>query len=165
MMRQICMFLTVFALTTARAEKVTECPEGGDATAVGWETLNERWVRNHYADGSITMSDRETGLMWVHDAGAHGRMNWQKAMEHCANLDYAGYGDWFLPDHRQLEALYPHLERFTGIPPQFKWYWSSTSPERSEGLARDVNMDTGRAGYYDKVAGDFFWVWPCRVAR
>jgi len=32
--------------------------EGGDPTAVAWVEINDRWVKNIYANGDITMSDR-----------------------------------------------------------------------------------------------------------
>jgi hypothetical protein len=36
------------------------------------KSINERWVKNIYADGPVTMSDRTTNLIWLYDASMFG---------------------------------------------------------------------------------------------
>ena len=48
--------------------------------------------------------DSTTGLMWQknYDSGTY---NWQAALKHCEDLQYAGYDDWRLPDKNELASL------------------------------------------------------------
>ena len=132
---------------------------GGDPDAVVWEVVNHRWVKNHYADGAITMSDRDTSLIWVYDADANGTANWDTAKSWCSGLVYAGYDDWFLPNRSQLSAMYSQKSVFKDV--QSSRYWSSTP--NSGGVAGYVNMSNGDARYY--VTHYEFWVWPCRSGQ
>ncbi len=143
---------------TVRVSAEATLPEGGDATATGWQVINERWVRNFYADGAITMSDRDTDLMWVFDANANGQRNWDNAIAHCNNLTYAGHSDWFLPDRYQLVAMYSQKSVFADV--QAAWYWSSTHFSIS---AYYVNMSNGNVNY--DFRSNSYWVWPCRSGQ
>jgi hypothetical protein len=142
----------------ADAERVLEDvrPDGGDPTAQHWEIVNERWVRNYYADAAITMSDRQTGLMWVYDASANGTASWGQAKEHCAQLAYAGHQDWFLPDRDQLQALHSWQACFRNV--QSTWYWSSTPYHLHYAWYVNVAFDT----VYGTPRNDLYWIWPCR---
>ena len=138
---------------------VLVCPDGGDATATAWEVVNTRWVRNYYADGAITMSDRDTNLIWVFDANANGTANWSTAKSRCSGLVYAGHDDWFLPNKNQLHAMYSQKSVFKDV--QSAWYWSST-PAGS--YAYLVNMNNGNVYDYGGTPNSY-WVWPCRPGQ
>jgi hypothetical protein len=56
------------------------------------EEVPSRMVDN--GDGTVT--DTETGLMWMKNAN-NGRMTWDEAMSWAQNLLLAGYDDWRLP--------------------------------------------------------------------
>lgn len=146
---------------------VAEMPAGGDATAVEWASINSRWVRNFYADGAITMSDRDTGLIWVkvpHSlAGNSGTMTWDSAIDFCNNLTYAGKSDWFLPNKDQLAAMYSQKAFFADV--QAEWYWSSTpySIGSYGDSASIVNMADGRVSTNGRIV--YYWVWPCRSGQ
>jgi hypothetical protein len=47
-------------------------------------------------DGTIT--DTDTGLMWLQDANVSGLLTWSEAKSWVDNLSYAGYDDWRLPN-------------------------------------------------------------------
>jgi hypothetical protein len=76
---------------------------GGDGYGVN------QFVNN--ANGTIT--DQSTGLTWTQDdsgafsAGSRGdgSMDWAEALAFCENLDYAGFGDWRLPDTKELQYI------------------------------------------------------------
>ncbi len=143
---------------TVKVSAETTVPEGGDATATGWQVINERWVRNFYADGAITMSDRDTGLIWVFDADANGPTNSESARSHCSNLTYAGHSNWFLPNSSQLVAMYSQKAVFADV--QEAWYWSSSS---HPGGSRAVDMSSGsESGFWWHES---YWVWPCRSGQ
>jgi hypothetical protein len=144
---------------TVKVSAEATVPTGGDATATGWQVINSRWVRNFYADGAITMSDRDTGLIWVFDANANGTANWDNAIAHCNNLVYAGHSDWFLPNLDQLSAMFSQKAFFADV--QAAWYWSSTP--NYDGRAWRVDMRSGGVSANSKGNGG--WVWPCRAGQ
>jgi hypothetical protein len=51
-------------------------------------------IDNH--DGTIT--DTDTGLMWLQDANVSGSLTWSEAKSWAHNLTHAGYDDWRLPN-------------------------------------------------------------------
>ena len=131
---------------------------GGDPTAVAWEMVDLRWVKNYYADGAITMSDRDTSLMWMFDADASGTANWDTATSRCSGLVYAGHDDWFLPNSSQLHTLYNQKSVFKGV--QSSRYWSST---RGSNYAYWVDMSSGNVNV--ALLDRAYWVWPCRSGQ
>ncbi len=134
------------------------CPEGGDTSAVFWEVVNNRWVKNIYADGTITMSDRLTNLMWLYYANPCGRKIWDDAMAYCGNLVYAGHDDWFLPNRDQLIAVSSQKDYFSGV--VYYYYWSSYSSASLPHWAHCVWMGTGSWSGFDKTYSRY--VWPVR---
>jgi hypothetical protein len=149
--------VTLGAAENRRIEaKIRPIPAGADRTAERWEVVNERWVRNFYSNGHITMNDRQTGLMWVYDAGAHGQANWHAAQARCQQLSYAGYSDWYLPNRDQLRAMYSQKSVFKNLQPSR--YWSSTF--HNVFFAWRVDMANG-GGDINRDRNSY-WVWPCR---
>ena len=136
-------------------------PTGGDTSATGWEVVNTRWVRNFYTNGAITMSDRNTSLIWVFDANARARATWTAAKSACNNLSYAGYSDWFLPSGSQLAAMYSQTSVFVDVQvaDPYNWYWSSSAVNASASSA--VRMSDGLLAALDNSG--VLWPWPCRT--
>ena len=133
-------------------------PSFADPKAVSREVVNERWVRNTYANGDVTMSDKDTGRMWLYNANPCGKKKWVAATAYCNNLTYAGYSDWCLPDVDTLEAQFSQKGFFAGV--QSGNYWSSTSNSRNTDFAWCVDMDNFRVDY-DQTVGNGY-VWPMR---
>jgi hypothetical protein len=129
----------------------------GDAKAVPLEVSNERWVKNVYANGDVTMKDKETGRMWLYDANLCGEMGWDAAVAYCNKLTYAGYSDWRLPDKNELKAQFSQKEFFAGVQ-DFPAYWAYNS---SEDYAWVVIMYNGDLGLAIR-ANDDGSVWPVR---
>ena len=142
---------------TASGSPTAVCPEGGDASARTWEVVNTRWVRNYYGDGAITMSDRDTELMWVYDADASGKETWYYALDEFA---YAGYDDWTLPYPDELMSMYPQKSYFRGVRPEDYW---AADPNPYQ--VTWVNMGSGQEGQGDPKWLLEKWVWPCRVKQ
>jgi uncharacterized RDD family membrane protein YckC len=141
-------------------QKRAAMPLGGDTKAVSWEVVNERWVRNIYANGDVTMSDKDTCRMWLFNANPCGKKNWSDAMAYCGNLTYAGYSDWRLPDKDTLEAQFKQKGSFFGV--QGDCYWSGTSYANDTGYAWGANMSDGCVGHHYKKAYNGDYVWPVR---
>lgn len=111
-------------LTTGVTFTVAGCPNGGDPTATDWVSINSRWVKNIYANGNITMSDKTTGRMWLYDARPSGLQNWNSAISYCDGLNYANYSDWQLPDKDTLGGQFSEKGLFAG---NWGFFWSSSS--------------------------------------
>ena len=152
----LCLFI-MFPLTGAAAELprtgqrtcFDQSGKGIDHTGTGQDgdlQNGKIWPEPRFIDnGDGTVTDQLTGLMWMSDGQYLGKMSWQAAMKggellkskkpSDRTLDLKSeYSDWFLPDIRQLEALFngeePHLHNwlnswgFKNI--QSGSYWSTT---------------------------------------
>ncbi|MFI4911535.1 MAG: PASTA domain-containing protein [Sedimentisphaeraceae bacterium JB056] len=130
-------------------------PEGGDPAAVSWEILDADWVKNTYADGSVTLSDSSSGLMWLHDASMLGTSDWSGAKTICNNLNYGGYSDWFSPNVNDLRDVYSVRSFFINV--QATQYWSGSYVYGYQ----YVDMSTGSSSYTSN-SGRIYRVWACR---
>jgi hypothetical protein len=135
-------------------------PIGGDARAVDWEEVNERWVKNIYVNGDITMSDKLSGTMWLYDADSNVCCTWDAAIRFCDSLNYAGYSDWYLPDIDALKRQYGQGDRFSKIHINAP-YWSSTPHSRTR--AWGFSMKDNGVSSLNKDYG--YYVWPMRSGR
>ncbi len=151
--------------------------EGGDPTATSWEEINERWVKNTYADGAETMSDRDTGLMWVYAPhglpGNSDTMTWFNATDYCGNLTYAGHSDWRLPyvnrqdgpggpvRPRELEDMSSQRHLFSGV--QSFFYWTYCTSADSTDSAWYVYQYVAFVNTVGKTTTQY--VWPVRAAH
>ena len=145
------------AQLTAEAQRAV-MPTGGDEKAVSWEVLGDRWIKNIYANGDVTMTDKETGLMWLFNANPCGKKDWFDAVAYCEKLTYAGYSDWRLPDVDALEEQISQTGNFPDV--QNRNYWSDMSREQKSTDALCVDMDDGKSDYSCKI--DKAYVWPVR---
>jgi len=97
---------------------------------------------NQFVDNSDgTITDAATGLTWMQvDSGR--AMNWQEALAYAENLEYAGYGDWRLPNAKELQSIVDY----------------SRSPDTTDSAAIDpvfqTTAITNEAGQKDYP---FFW--------
>jgi len=110
--------------------QVTSYQRGDDGDyKKGWS--GNRFINN--GDGTIT--DNATGLMWVANpasAGVGGTYTWDDAIAACKNLKFAGYGDWRLPNIKELVSIVDYgahnptinTAYFTS---QSLLFWSSTT--------------------------------------
>jgi hypothetical protein len=117
---------------------------------------NTTYGINSFTDnGDGTITDAATGLMWMQDDSKTG-MIWKVALSYAENFEYAGHGDWRLPDAKELQSIVdysrsPQSSASAAIDPLFNctpitneagevdypYYWSSTThasmTEGSEG--------------------------------
>ena len=145
----------------AEEVKRTAMPTGGDAKVVSSEIANDRWVRNTCANGDVTMSDKDTGRVWLYSASWCGKKNLADAAACCGNLSYAGYSDWRLPNKDELSAQFGQKTFFAGV--QDGYYWSGTSGVYNTGDAWYVDMGDGSVGSCDKSNRNY--VWPVRGGK
>ncbi len=142
---------------------------GGDKQS---DTLYIRAVRGQKASPSFTdnndgtITDNNTGLMWVKEAGAS-TMNWESALAYCENLTLAGYSDWRLPTIKELASITDY-SRYPVINSNFSYwpggsYWSSTTLIDSLSRTEEAWL-IAIVGYYNIMlkTNDSYYVRPVR---
>jgi len=111
-----------------------------------------------FADnGDGTVTDTCTGLMWQ-KTPPPGTRSWQSALAYCEDLDLAGYGDWRLPNVRELLSILDYGVWAPSLDPVFHpgtafgyWYWSSTTAEDLTSYAWIVGFYVGFAKGWSKT--------------
>jgi hypothetical protein len=156
--------------------------DGGLEKGVAWPnprfTIHDSGTPADTSDDTVT--DNLTGLMWTRNAN-HGVKKWQDglsypALEYCNGLSLGGYGDWRLPNVRELQSLvhygvynpavpntagtgkWTSGDPFTGV--QSGNYWSCTTDANSTGNAWYVYLNYGYVDFGAKSSN--LYVWPVR---
>jgi hypothetical protein len=79
-------------------------------------------------EGDEIVKDSATNLVW--QKGYAAELNWKAALAYCANLNYAGYTDWRLPNKNELLSLVDYekttkpISMFPGD--EGDYFWTST---------------------------------------
>lgn len=133
----------------------------------GYYQMGRRHSYTNHGNGTVT--DNNTGLMWVRDpdaAGVGGVYSWNQALQVCRDLNYAGHSDWRLPTVQELVTLRDAGRYNPSIDPVFVCrssdYWSSTVYARYTDHAWDVDFDLGNVNWYYQTLN--FYVRPVRVS-
>lgn len=129
------------------------------------------YIPTKYIDNQNgTVSDRDTGLMWLRDTHDLSRMTWSNAVEFCNRMNYGGYADWRLPNARELESLLSYDSDGYGFHTLFNvdlssggYYWTSTTYAGDTNMALYVRGIEG-AQYYD-YKSNWKRVWPVRAGK
>ena len=174
-------FATVTASPTAAPAAAVPAPVPQAAKACGDKS-------KRYADcNNGTVTDTETGLIWLKDPNCLGMATWEDAKKAAANLksgdcmltDGSKAGDWRLPTDKEWEATmakaknmmcsYPTLTNDAGTgcvkegPTSFKglesdYYWSSVPGDNGNVFMGD--LDHGNILHTDEKNPQR--VWPVR---
>jgi len=109
--------------------------------------------------------DRLTGLLWSTPAlCGNETMTWQAALDRVKELNRQralGYGDWRLPNVRELESLIdlsshaPAISRDTSFGELGDGYWSSTTSVYDAAYAWVIYMQNGEVGVGFKSKPEF----------
>ncbi len=126
-----------------------------------------RFVGNN--DGTVT--DKQTGLMWLRDGGCLGAGDWRQGLEKVKLLNQglvgcreltASYSDWSLPNRHELRSLVDHRtdlpalaeNPFIGLVPR---YWTSTTVSVGPSQAFALHFGAGELRRVDKKSINFAW--------
>ncbi|MBS3756181.1 MAG: DUF1566 domain-containing protein [Desulfobacterales bacterium] len=131
-------------------------------------------MHNRFEPYSRIVSDLRTGLMWSRDAApAEFPLTWKEAFDfvHALNSrQFAGYGDWRLPNRRELFSLVSHSRINPALPEGHPfenvfpgYYWSATTCARLPDQAWYVHM--GGAKIYRGMKHASYMVWPVRTQK
>ena len=120
-----------------------------------------------------TVIDSRSGLMWPIDAAlGEFPMSWHEALDFVSDLNQRrlyGYGDWRLPNRRELFTLVSHTQINPALPLGHPfanvfsgYYWSSTTCSRLPDQAWYLHL--GGARVFKGMKHGFYMVWPVRTA-
>jgi hypothetical protein len=126
-------------------------------------------------NGNGTVTDNQTGLIWLKNANCDGQKNWNDAdtwatttLAHgiCSLSDGSKTGDWRLPTKEEWEALVDTSQNNPALPPghpftnvQWSKYWSSTTEST---YRYNANLSNGEM--WDDAVTNTFYVWSVRNA-
>ncbi|MBF0397943.1 MAG: DUF1566 domain-containing protein [Desulfobacterales bacterium] len=134
------------------------------------------WASPRFTDnGNGTVTDNNTGLIWLKDANCFSAKTWTLALSSCNNLasgscgltDSSVAGDWRMPNVNELSTLIdygrynpalPSEHPFTGV--QSHLYWSSSTNASSTNYAWDIYLSDGYVYNDNKTYA--YYVWPVR---
>lgn len=137
-------------------------------------------------NGDGTITDTDTGLMWLRDASLGGPMTWYDALTWADALVYAGYNNWKLPSALNSDGSGPcgglnctdtelgHLYYIEGVtsstpspftnvqlPSSNSGYWTSTESPNNPDVAWNVSFIDGSHGGDEKYH-DWHSAWAVR---
>lgn len=155
-MRALFTLAVIIGLAGQPAQAVQTCPAGNPRVAP-----DSRYTE--HGDGTVT--DLRTGLMWKQCSegqtgaactGAVSTMTWANALNAAENTVLAGFGDWRLPNAKELGSLVEtgchdptiNAARFPNILTAV--YWTSSSHVDNASLAWGVNFFRGDVYYFFK---------------
>ncbi|MBI5559115.1 MAG: DUF1566 domain-containing protein [Deltaproteobacteria bacterium] len=150
-------------------------PTGDRDDAVSVSDGAGRFVDN--GDGTVT--DIQSGLMWLKNGGCLERGSWQEALHAIQTLNGEGgaaackdlkatYRDWALPNRNELRSIIdprfdlPALAKDHPFIDLHARYWTSTTAATRSASAYELNVGAGElvAGGKEQPLG----VWPVRPA-
>jgi formylglycine-generating enzyme required for sulfatase activity len=115
----------------------------------------QNWLLGHLIiNGDGTVTDTNTGLMWRQSTT--GPVNWQSALAECEGLTMGGYGDWRLPNRRELKSIVDYTVYDPAVNEVYfpntvsSYYWSSSTYADRTSYAWRVNFYYGYDGAYYK---------------
>ena len=152
----------------AQPAAVTEQP------APAARRTNQRFTDN----GNGTVTDNQSGLIWLKDANCFDKQDWSTAMNlakrlqngQCGLRDGSAAGQWRLPSEEEWEALIDKTSDNPALPAghpfafvQFDYYWSSTTYTGNTSDAWNVVLNVGHMSTNAKKYTNY--VWPVRDGR
>ncbi|KJU85673.1 secreted protein containing DUF1566 [Candidatus Magnetobacterium bavaricum] len=168
-------FGNAFVWATGQLTSYAPGDDGDLKTGVAWP--NPRFTDN--GDGTVT--DNLTGLVWSRDAGAPkvgscagGGRYWPAALDYvkCLNAaKYLGYGDWRLPNKKELYSLIDHGRYSPALSSDYPFinanndfYHSSNTNADYDYRVWGVNMADGNITDYPGYRSDawMYVIWPVR---
>lgn len=152
--------------------QVTSYYSGDDGeTENGLATPETRFETAVLSGGNV-VKDYHTGLMWCRDRLEAGcnygvKLNWESAIDFGANLNYAGFTDWYIPNFFELLSLLNYgTSTSIHLYPEFGTYltssyiWSSTT-KPGDTIKAMVFVPTYTVAYCEMKTGTRL-VLPCR---
>jgi len=138
----------------------------------GSEAPEPRFIDNK--DGTVT--DQQTGLIWLKDADAFGTVSWEQALKYarglasgnCGLSDSSSAGDWRLSNIRELlsiidygesSPIIPHPHPFINV--RTTLYWTSTTLAPAPILAWMMTLGIGPT-VFDVKHSPSNRMWPVR---
>jgi len=130
-----------------------------------------RWPNPRFRIEEEIVPDRLTGLAWTRNAApAEFPLSWEEALDYIRQMNTErafGFGDWRLPNRRELFSLVSHAHINPSLPADHPfievfsgYYWTATTCARLPRQAWYVHM--GGARLFKGMKHGSYMVWPVR---
>ncbi len=137
-------------------------------------------LEKRFDSSEWSVTDKKTGLMWVRDAGvSEFPLTWKEAFSFIDTLnrqEYAGHGDWRLPNRRELFSLVSHdrvnpplLDGKAFINVFHGYYWTASTcarlPDQAWYSAKHIQCSM-RPSYRESIGrnrGSTSWAIRCWI--
>ncbi len=128
---------------------------------------------NRFQEQNEVIVDTQTGLMWAKNGSlSEFPVTWNEAftfVQELNDLKLFGYGDWKIPNRRELFSLISHQTINPSLPHSHPfihvfngYYWTSTSSARLPKQAWYIHL--GGARVFLGIKYSSYMVWPVRIA-
>ena len=164
------MYRNRTALAALMALYVVATAAGAQCTAghLNVHAIESTPTSNFADNGDGTVTDNLTGLMWKKcvqglsgaqcGSGSVLVLDWRSALAVAISDGTAGYGDWRLPNKKELESIVEtcgsvpaiNQTRFPATP--VAYFWTSTTYARTPDNAWYVHSDNGNTSYFLKTS-------------
>ncbi len=140
------------------SEDEIKCPEFNEDFygTDGQYAMEEKCIaRSYKVETSLAgdvVIDNATGLQWQRNISTTG-YSWSDADIYCQGLEYAGYGDWRLPDYDELWSIVDHgvevppainVDVFPYCPEDI--FWTSTEYASDKTIGLEIDFKYGITG-------------------
>ena len=115
-----------------------------------------RWTPVENTQETIGSGRRNTQLIVEKFKQTSGE--WDTAAQKCADLEFGGFKDWFIPSKAELDQMYGNLKRKNFGDFKNEWYW--TSSNQNQNFPHIQNFGDGRMSWH--VSGNRNYVRPIR---
>jgi len=137
----------------------------------GETRFGQPWPEPRFAVRDEIVEDRLTTLHWYRNANPNSfPVTWPEALAAIAELNRQqalGYGDWRLPNRREMRSLMSYQSRRPALPPGHPfvnlflgWYWTSTSAAINPAYAWYLHLEGARMFFGRK--DQYYLFWPVR---
>ena len=121
---------------------MTLMPSGGDPYATNWVVISNRFIRNYYPGGHVTVLDTSSSMMLPYNLRIMGYTNYYAAESNVYLFSYANLSAWYIPDLDTLTTyIFPNRSQYVGL----GRVWSSTwvLPFTYPGSYWTIDLSTG----------------------
>jgi hypothetical protein len=127
---------------------------------------------NRFLIENETVTDRQTGLMWIKNASLLDfPLSWGEALDAIKELNKSalyGYHNWKIPNRNELFSLISHATINPSLPPNHPftnvfngYYWTSTTCARLPNQSWYIHL--GGARVFKGMKHGSYMVWPVRT--
>ena len=145
MTKVLSLFVVITAVIYGNFISNMSFAYGGDSGKV-----DKNFIRD---DKKGVVIDLKSGIIYFDNAASE-KMDYDKAVTYCKDMDFLGHSDWRLPTKEELKAIADLGRRSINVKRAFKHvqegiYWTSTKDRHNEAWYVDFDLGRWSTASYD----------------